>query len=406
MRQLVVNHVTFSTSGGAGVVAGRLHELQVKNSVDSRILHVTDKNIQALKFSKPLLFLRALIDFFLVRKDRNNSLFTLLRTKGSSRILRELRSSQALIHLHWTPGAVSTTDVEELLSDGRMVVWTIHDMWPVTAGCHHARDCDGFTNQCSGCPQVRKYWQKRVSKELKRKQNVFKCRSRLVLVAPSQWLASQINKSNIAKGTQVRVIPNPIDTYTFRQFSKFDCKKSLGIPNQSLVVGCVAADLSDPMKNVQSVIDGVRELKSSNAHLSITLLLVGGGMVSAPDLAVVSVGNVIEQSDMAHLYSAMDVLVSLSLAESFSLVVAEASSCAVPVICLNSGGMPEIVDHGKTGIVINHAKELNVALERILNDSELLDSMSIEGRKLALRKFDQDLFAQSYMAVYREVGWS
>jgi glycosyltransferase involved in cell wall biosynthesis len=406
MRQLVVNHVTFSTSGGAGVVAGRLQELQVKNSVDSRILHVTDKNIQALKFSKPLLFLRALIDFFLVRKDRNNSLFTLLRTKGSSRILRELRSSQALIHLHWTPGAVSTTDIEELLSDGRMVVWTIHDMWPVTAGCHHARDCDGFINQCSGCPQVRKYWQKRVSKELKRKQNVFKCRSRLVLVAPSQWLASQINKSNVAKGSQVRVIPNPIDTYTFRQLPKFESKKSLGISNQSLVVGCVAADLSDPMKDVQSVIDGVRELKSSNANLSITLLLVGGGNVFAPDLTVVSVGNVTVRSEMAHLYSAMDVLVSLSLAESFSLVVAEASSCGVPVICLNSGGMPEIVDNGRTGLVINNANELNGALESILNDSELRDSMSIAGRKLALTKFDQDLVAQSYMAVYLEVGWS
>jgi glycosyltransferase involved in cell wall biosynthesis len=406
MKQLVVNHVTFSTSGGAGVVASRLQELQVKNSVDSRILHVTDRNIQALKFSNPLLVLRALIDFFLVRKDRKNSLFTLLRTKGSSRILRELRSCQALVHLHWTPGAVSTTDVEKLLSDGRMVVWTIHDMWPITAGCHHARDCGEFINHCSGCPQVRKYWQNRVSNEMIRKQNVFKFRTSLVLVAPSQWLASQINKSNIAKGSQVCVIPNPIDTDTFRQLPKFDSKKSLGIPNQSLVVGCVAADLSDPMKNVQSVIDGVRELKSSNAHLSITLLLVGGGKVFAPDLTVVSVGNVTVQSEMAHLYSAMDVLVSLSLAESFSLVVAEASSCGVPVICLNSGGMPEIVENGKTGIVINHANELNGALERILNNSELLCSMSAEGRKLALREFDQDLVAQRYMDVYRKVGWS
>jgi glycosyltransferase involved in cell wall biosynthesis len=160
------------------------------------------------------------------------------------------------------------------------------------------------------------------------------------------------------------------------------------------------------MKNVQSVIDGVRELKSSNAHLSITLLLVGGGKVFAPDLTVVSVGNVTVQSEMAHLYSAMDVLVSLSLAESFSLVVAEASSCGVPVICLNSGGMPEIVENGKTGIVINHANELNGALERILNNSELLCSMSAEGRKLALREFDQDLVAQRYMDVYRKVGWS
>ena len=76
------------------------------------------------------------------------------------------------------------------------------------------------------------------------------------------------------------------------------------------------------------------------------------------------------------------------------------------IICITGTWNSSIVDHGKTGIVINHAKELNVALERILNDSELLDSMSIEGRKLALRKFDQDLVAQSYMAVYREVGWS
>jgi glycosyltransferase involved in cell wall biosynthesis len=406
MTKSIINHVTFSTSGGAGIVARRLQELQVKDSVDSRILSVTDKNIQALKFSNPNLVLRALADFFLVRKDRGNSLFTLLRCKGSLKILRELRSSRALIHLHWTPGAVSTSDVEDFLSDGRIIVWTIHDMWPITAGCHHARDCGGFTNQCSDCPQVRKYWKNRVSNEMKRKQNVFNYGTRLVLVAPSHWMALQIISSNVSKGSQVCVIPNPIDTFTFRPFSKIDSKKLLGIPNQSLVVGCVAANLSDPMKNVQAVIDGVRELKSSNVDLSITLLLVGGGNVSAPDLTVVSVGNVVTQSEMAHLYSAMDVLVSLSLAESFSLAIAEASSCAVPVICLNSGGMPEIVENGKTGIVIDHANELSGALEKIFNNFDLLGSMSVEGRKLALKKFDQDLVAQRYMDVYREAGWS
>jgi glycosyltransferase involved in cell wall biosynthesis len=406
MRQLIVNHVTFSKSGGAGIVASRLQELQVKNSVDSRILTITNENIQALKFSNPLLVLRALIDFFLVRKDRKNSLFTLLRNMGSLRILRELRSNRALIHLHWTPGAVSTSDVEDLLSDGRIIVWTIHDMWPITAGCHHARDCVGFINQCSGCPQARRYWQNQVSNEVKRKQAIFNYRASLVLVAPSQWMAMQIKKSSVAKGSQVYVIPNPIDTFTFRPFSKLDSKKLLGIPEQSFVIGCVSANLSDPMKNVQSVIDGVRELKSSNAHLPITLLMVGGGNVSAPDLTIVSVGNVDTQSEMAHLYSAMDVLVTLSFAESFSLAIAEASSCAVPVICLNSGGMPEIVEDGKTGFVINHASELNGALERILNDPELLSSMSLEGRKLALEKFDQELVARRYMDVYREAGWS
>jgi glycosyltransferase involved in cell wall biosynthesis len=68
--------------------------------------------------------------------------------------------------------------------------------------------------------------------------------------------------------------------------------------------------------------------------------------------------------------------------------------------------MPEIVENGKTGIVIDHANELSGALEKIFNNFDLLGSMSVEGRKLALKKFDQDLVAQRYMDVYREAGWS
>ena len=58
--------------------------------------------------------------------------------------------SQAdVIHLHWVnQGMLSLKDIEIILQSGKPVVWTMHDMWPVTGICHHAQDCTRYQTQC------------------------------------------------------------------------------------------------------------------------------------------------------------------------------------------------------------------------------------------------------------------
>ena len=86
-------HITFSTSGGAGIVAKRLQEGQSKAGIESRLLSMTNKNIQALLFSDPLLVGKALVDFYGVRRTRESHLFSLLWDGSEVSIRKEIQNS-------------------------------------------------------------------------------------------------------------------------------------------------------------------------------------------------------------------------------------------------------------------------------------------------------------------------
>ena len=81
-----VSHVTFSKLGGAGSVAKQLQEGQLKAGMTSRLLTMTDSNIQSLLTKNPLLVGEALFDFFAVRISTDSQLFTLYRNGDNGRI--------------------------------------------------------------------------------------------------------------------------------------------------------------------------------------------------------------------------------------------------------------------------------------------------------------------------------
>jgi glycosyltransferase involved in cell wall biosynthesis len=105
---------------------------------------------------------------------------------------------------------------------------------------------------------------------------------------------------------------------------------------------------------------------------------------------------------MSSTYQAMDVFVSLSLAENFPLTVAEAAASGVPVICLERGGMPEIVIDGITGRVIVAEDELPKVLVDFVSDSQRLREMSIKSREQAVESFSLESVLQKYDHIYDE----
>ena len=84
--------------------------------------------------------------------------------------------------------------------------------------------------------------------------------------------------------------------------------------------------------------------------------------------------------------------------ESFGLVLIEAMSVATPVICTNVGGMPEVVQQGKAGIIIdkNHPKQMASALRKIFLDKSYARSLGENGFKMQRDKFDVKSMAKQY----------
>lgn len=102
-----IRHYSFSTSGGAGRVAQNLNSLQTNEGFDSQLFTTTDGDIRSVYRSHPILFTKALTDFYLVRNDLTNTLFSLFRSGTSIDAPKDTTSGSVVNHFHWTPGAIN-----------------------------------------------------------------------------------------------------------------------------------------------------------------------------------------------------------------------------------------------------------------------------------------------------------
>ena len=395
-----VSHVTFSTLGGAGSVAKQLQEGQLSAGITSRLLTMTDSNIQSLLTKNPLLVSEALFDFFGVRKSVESQLFTLYRNSENRRVAKAVQHSSDLIHLHWTPGVLSLETIGSLARSGRGCVWTLHDMWPFTGGCHHAGDCRGFMSGCRDCPQIRNVFSSKTERNYRKKLEILHREPSVRVVSPSKWLADLAQQSEIFSHLKVDVIPNPVDCEVFSPGDRKSAREVFGISSEAFVVGCSAANLSDPMKNMKAVVDGVVELKRQFPNNEIQILAVGDGGLESRNVKVQTTGLIRTPGRMVEAYRAMDVFVSTSLSENFPMTLVEAAAVGVPVVCLNIGGMPDIVINGESGRVLDSTDDLLNALTELLSSISERQRMASNARTLALSQFDLQKVLKKYAEVY------
>ena len=95
-----------------------------------------------------------------------------------------------------------------------------------------------------------------------------------------------------------------------------------------------------------------------------------------------------------------------SLEEGFGIPAAEAMGCEVPVVATDAGGLPEVVEHGVTGLVVPRGDSgaLAKAIGSLLDDPDRRREMGQAGLARALRLFDWDRSAEQFEQLYREVA--
>ena len=120
-----------------------------------------------------------------------------------------------VLHLHWVnQGFLSVEGIRELSSLGKPVVWTLHDMWTFTGGCHYSGSCTHFQSACGHCPYLAKPSAGDLSHRIwARKKASYSPTLRFVTC--SEWLAETAKTSSLLKDMQVSSIPNPIDTQLY-----------------------------------------------------------------------------------------------------------------------------------------------------------------------------------------------
>jgi glycosyltransferase involved in cell wall biosynthesis len=115
--------------------------------------------------------------------------------------------------------------------------------------------------------------------------------------------------------------------------------------------------------------------------------------------------NFIPHRHLVNHYRQADVLVNPSFSEAFGMSLIEAMACQVPVVASRVGGMTEIVEEGKTGLLVKsgNAPELAEAILRILSDDDLRKKMRNTGRERAVDLFSWDKNAGDLLCQYKKI---
>ncbi len=401
---MLVDHVTFSKTGGAGEVASILATTQNSLGIDARLLNLVSGDLKSEPFTQPLITVAATLDEYLVSNHSSPTILSLFRSRLSQLSLNALRS-ESVVHLHWLPGVFAHEQVRKLLSEGRKVVWTLHDMAPFTGVCHHSHGCSGFHGNCSDCPQVRNGFKKAVELNLTKK--VFdRIEKNLILVAPTLWMASQARASSVFKNQRIEVIENPIRP-EFLGLAESMSKKgppaaNAGERSHRLLLTAVASDLTNPAKGIAELVKIVGHVRGRIDLVRLQLVGARGESFHNPSNGIIWLGKA-NVNQMVEIARNTDLLVSASTAESAGLIVREFGALGVPTLAIRAGGIDELIQEWESGFLAENLEDLNDKLRSILRSSWQLQKLGTKSKVKASENAPTKV-TESYLRLYSELG--
>lgn len=329
------------------------------------------------------------IDFFMSDK--------ILETK-------EFKESD-LTHLHNLHGNYFKLSTLKKISEKMPVVWTFHDMWPITPCCAHAMDGkveDGFF-ECSGLYNYPKLlWNNKAYLRWKKK-NIYQ-KSNFSIVVPSLWLKEKVSQS-ILSGKPIYHIPNGIDTSVFLKRDKPACRNKHNLPQDKKIVIFVASGGKDNTLKGWEYFEYVAEhLKNKNDCLFIC---IGGNGPEGKILNnVVYLPYIEDKNILSEYLSGADIFLFTSLAENFPLVILEAMGTGLPIVTFDVGGAKEAVVHKENGYVAEYKNtgDLICGVEYILSLSdEEIEKMSERSAQRVREQFSLKIMTDKYIELYKSI---
>jgi glycosyltransferase involved in cell wall biosynthesis len=317
-----------------------------------------------------------------------------------------LRSKGALesdiIHFHDVFECVSPL-LLETLSQPRFVCLTVHDCSPFTGGCLYPVDCRRFEEACGRCPQ-----RKQIGRFDFTTANI-KLRRRAAtsgdihFIFPSRWIQSEAEKSLPIQGRS-HFIPNGFDPVPYMFPTRHEARERLGLSAHEKVVLMGAHSLVNPYKGATFALQAVRSV----SDLDPVALVLGHPSPEVQEVLqgvrVITPGFVAEKARLANYYAAADLLLFPSLADNLPIMIQESMAAGSPVLAFNTGGIPEMIEHDKTGWLVERRNQaaLNSTLRSILVQGVPVN-MGVSAKEAIHRSFSMDDFVSRHLELYREV---
>lgn len=409
MRILIVN--ALDTQGGAARAAYRLHQSLLAENIDSQMLVQSKSSddftvlVEGGKIGRGFNKLRATLDSLPIRryKQRSKAIFSPAWLGFSAVVDKINRLNPDIVHLHWVAGGMMP--IEDIARINAPIVWSLHDMWAFTGGCHYDEACNAYTKSCGECKVLGSSKSNDLSRRVfTRKQKTFSVIDNMTVVGLSNWLNECSKNSALLKDKPHINLPNPINTDHFKPFDKVKARELWSLPkDKKLVLFGAMGATSDPRKGFNELNEALHKLQADN----VEVVVFGSGQPKdTQDFGFKThyLGQLQDDVSLVALYSAADVMVVPSLQENLSNAIMESLACSTPVVAFDMGGNADMVVHLQTGYLAKpfDSDDLANGIDWVLNGQNH-KALAANARVKVLKEFDSIVVAKRYIELYQSV---
>jgi glycosyltransferase involved in cell wall biosynthesis len=426
MHPLILS--TFDIKGGAAKASFRLHEGLRKINIDSTMLvqyHESseDKIIGAAnKLEKYLNQARPTLDNLPLNQYQGRGDGAFSPQWFPDFIDNKIAAiSPDIINLHWTCGYIR---IESLPRWKKPIVWTLHDMWTFTGGCHYSQECDRYTKSCGACPQLNSDKERDISRWVwKRKAKAWQNLD-ITIVTPSAWLAKCVRASSLFSQANIEVIPNGIDIQRYKPLNRKFAREHLNLPHDKQLILIGANSLYLRRKGSQYFQKALASLKASGYADKIELVVFGilpneiknklqlkldldldFHLDFHLDFQIHYIGNLNDEISLALIYAASDVFVAPYIEDNLPNTIMESLASGTPCVAFATGGIPEMIEHQNNGFLAQplDAESLASGIIWVLENNQRWEKLKQNARKKVETEFTQQIQAKRYAKLFTEV---
>ena len=351
---------TFDIRFGASIAARRLHEALLAQGGESDLLvsEVQSDSPRAhpayVGFDKFQAKARLRLDELPLKLYTRQPATMFSPNWASSPIHRAIdKLHPDLVHMHWCQSDFMPTST--LPHIHYPLIWTFHDMWAFTGGCHYTDGCDRYLQQCGECPILQSKSAGDLSHWLwKQKHRAYRRLSKsLQVICPSHWMAGLARQAPLLEGVPVHVIPNPISAQTFQPIDKKTARRLLGLPEKGRLLLMGAAWTKDHRKGFDLLDAALHHYAAQRDAEPLGLVTLGTRNSTAAGkmkgLTPWNIGFLQDEVSLCALYNAVDLVALPSREENLSNMLAEALCCGIPCLAFAIGGNGDLIRHQVNG---------------------------------------------------------
>jgi glycosyltransferase involved in cell wall biosynthesis len=206
IKILLIN--TYDNYGGASLACVRLLKALEKQGIEAKLLvqvkNLPEVNIRGIAenyWAKKLALARFAgerAQFAWYARDKSVRFAFSPATTGADISQHPWVQEADVLHLHWINfGFLSLQSLQKLIQLNKPIVWTLHDMWAFTGGCHYVGDCTHFHKTCGNCPLLKNPRPKDWSYQVFQKKFRLYHASHIHFVTCSRWLGEVARQSSL-----------------------------------------------------------------------------------------------------------------------------------------------------------------------------------------------------------------